>query len=83
MAKNEDDRGLGEERPQDPLVDRLRPDPSQRLQAAITFAGLLAACRDAIDKSLSMWAGGFRMRRRWKVSADPRLRAIGRHSWPV
>ena len=41
MAKNEHDRGSHEERSQDPLVERLRPDPSQPPQVALTFAGLL------------------------------------------
>jgi hypothetical protein len=31
----------GEEHPQDPLVERLRPDPSQPPQAVLTLAGLL------------------------------------------
>jgi hypothetical protein len=33
--------------------------------AGVDFAKL-AACREAIDKSLSMWAGGFRIRSCWK-----------------
>jgi hypothetical protein len=37
----EDDQKSGAERPQDPLVERLRPDPSQPPQAVLTLAGLL------------------------------------------
>ena len=42
MAEDEEDRRAGAgERPQDPLVERLRPDPSQPPQAVLTLAGLL------------------------------------------
>jgi len=41
MAEDEEDQGPGGERPQDPLVERLRPDPSQPPQAVLTLAGLL------------------------------------------
>ena len=34
--------------------------------AAAVAVPTLAACREAIDKSLSMWAGGFRIRSCWK-----------------
>lgn len=41
MAEDDDNRKSGAERPQDPLVERLRPDPSQPPQAVLTLAGLL------------------------------------------
>ena len=42
MAGEEpDDRGEGADRPQDPLVARLRPDPSQPPEPAVTLEGVL------------------------------------------
>jgi hypothetical protein len=41
MADDEHDPSTGRDRPQDPLVARLRPDPSQPPQAVLTLAGLL------------------------------------------
>jgi hypothetical protein len=48
MAQRKDQPG--DERPQDPFVDKLRPDPSQPPQPAITLSGLIgdsdrAGCR--------------------------------------
>ncbi len=37
----DDEKRSGDDRPQDPYVDRLRPDPSEPPQSAVTLSGLL------------------------------------------